>query len=151
MPIVRTGKLLLISSIIFYVLYDIISTLAAYSYLGTFEYEQSIIIKAFFGMAGIPGFIFIKVFLSMIALYIAYSLIKSKKGFSGFGKGILAGATLSGIFVGTSNLNIIFNGSSFWLFGLDSGKVAALIILGCSLSGFLSTFSKNKDMAIKNA
>nr|WP_255668559.1 hypothetical protein [Methanocella sp. CWC-04] len=134
------------SSIIFYVFYDILSTLAAFNYLGTFDYEKSALIKASFDMAGVPGFILIKIILSLLALFIAYSLIERYDRLSGFGIGILTGATVSGIFVGTSNMNIVFNGSSIWLMGMDSGTIAAIIILGCSLLGFLLTPGHNATL-----
>lgn len=137
--IVRMSKLLLVTSVIFYVIYDVISTLAAFNYLGSFEYEKSMLIKFAFDLAGIPGFIGVKVALSMIAILIAYSLIQRYEKFRGFGKGVLAGATLSGLFVGTSNFNIVLNGSSIWLMGMDSGTIAAVIILGCSFAGYVST------------
>jgi hypothetical protein len=134
---VKLSRLLFASSIIFYVLYDIISTIAAFDYLGTFEYEKSFILKASFDTAGLPGFIMMKVVFSLAALYIAYMLIERYKKFSGVGLGILAGASAAGLFVGTSNFNIVFNGSSFWLMGLDSGTIAALLIVGCALAGFV--------------
>jgi hypothetical protein len=66
-------------------------------------------------------------------------LIERFHKFRGIGLGILAGASAAGLFVGTSNFNIVFNGSSFWLMGLDSGTIAALLILGCAVGGFLMT------------
>ncbi len=135
----KTSSLLFGSSIAFYVLYDIISTLAAFNYLGTFEYEKSAILKASFDAAGVWGFIAIKLIFSVTALYLAYLLIEHFKKFRGVGLGILAGATLAGLFVGTSNFNILLNGSSFWLMGLDSGTIAAIMIVGCSIAGFLLT------------
>ena len=127
------------SAILFYVLYDIVSTMAAFNYLGTFQYEKSFILKTAFDSAGVMGFIFIKVVFSLMALYLAYLLIEHFKKFRGVGMGILAGATAAGIFVGSSNLNIVLNGSSFWVMGLDSGTIAALLILGCAVGGFLLT------------
>lgn len=144
----KTSSLLFGSSIVFYVLYDIISTLAAFNYLGTFEYEKSAILKASFDAAGVWGFIAIKLIFSVIALYLAYLLIEHFRKFRGVGLGILAGASLAGLFVGTSNFNIVFNGSSFWLMGLDSGTVAALLILGCAAAGFLLMPSERPAPAI---
>jgi hypothetical protein len=135
--IVKLSKLLLASAVIFYVIYDVISTIAAFNYLGTFQYEKSALLKAAFDIAGVPGFITIKMVLSMIALLLAYMLVDRFKQFQGVGMGLLAGATLAGAFVGTSNLNILFNGSSIWIAGVDSGTVAAVIIVGCSLIGFV--------------
>jgi hypothetical protein len=136
---VKSSNFLFASSIVFYVLYDIISTIAAFNYLGTFEYEKSFILKAAFDAAGVLGFVSIKVFFSVLALFLAYLLIERFHKFRGIGLGILAGASVAGLFVGTSNFNIVYNGTSFWLMGLDSGTIAALMILGCAVAGFLMT------------
>jgi hypothetical protein len=134
---VRLSRLLLVTSVICYVLYDIVSTLAAYSYLGSFEYEKSFLIKSAFELAGVPGFISIKMVVSLIAITAAYLLMERYVQFRGLGVGVLSGATVAGLFVGTSNMNILFQGSSIWLLGMDSGTVASIIICGCSLAGFL--------------
>jgi len=134
---VKISNLLFGSSIVFYVLYDIISTIAAFNYLGTFQYEKSFLLKASFDAAGVWGFILIKVVFSVLALYLAYLLIEHFKKFRGVGLGILAGASAAGLFVGTSNFNIVLNGSSIWIMGLDSGTISALLILGCAVGGFL--------------
>ena len=133
----RLSRLLFASSVIFYVFYDIISTLAAFNYLGTFQYEKSFLLKTSFDMAGVPGFILMKIVFSLIALYLAFLLVERFPKFRGIGLGILAGATAAGIFVGSSNLNIVFNGSSFWFMGIDSGTLAAIIIVGCAVLGFV--------------
>lgn len=133
----KASRLLFASAIVFYVLYDIISTIAAFNYLGTFQYEKSFLLKASFDAMGVPGFILIKIIFSMLALFLAYMLIERFQKFKGVGMGILAGATIAGLFVGTSNLNIVFNGSSIWLMGLDSGTIAALLIIGCAVLGYL--------------
>lgn len=113
--------------------------MAAFNYLGTFQYEKSFILKTAFDSAGVTGFIFIKVVFSLLALYLAYLLIEHFHKFRGVGMGILAGASAAGLFVGSSNMNIVLNGSSFWVLGLDSGTIAALLILGCAVGGFLLT------------
>jgi len=136
---VKSSRLLFGSAIVFYVLYDIVSTIAAFNYLGTFQYEKSFLLKASFDAAGVPGFIFMKLVFSMIALYLAFLLVERFPRFRGIGMGILGGATAAGLFVGTSNLNIVFNGSSLWFMGLDSGTIAAILILGCALVGFIMT------------
>jgi hypothetical protein len=59
--------------------------------------------------------------------------------FRGLGAGVLGGATAAGLFVGASNINIIYQGCSIWLWGLDSGTVATIIICGCSLLGLLAS------------
>jgi hypothetical protein len=136
---VRLSRLLLVSSIICYIGFDIFSTLAAFYYLGTFEYERSTLIKGAFDLAGVPGFILIKVSVSLLAISAAFWLMERYEQFRGLGAGVLGGATMAGLFVGTSNINILYQGSSIWLLGLDSGTVATIIICGCSLLGLLAT------------
>jgi hypothetical protein len=145
---VKLSKLLLASAVLFYVIYDIISTVAAFNYLGTFEYEKSFLLKTSFDIAGLFGFVAIKLILSMVALLLAYMLVENFRQFRGVGLGLLGGATVAGAFVGTSNLNIVFNGSSLWLAGLDSGTIAAVLILGCALLGFVL---KPKDHSVEIA
>ncbi len=135
----RLSRLLLVSSIICYIGFDIFSTLAAYIYLGTFEYERSSLIKGAFDLAGVPGFILIKVLISLLAISAAFWLMERYEQFRGLGAGVLGGATMAGLFVGTSNINIIYQGCSIWLLGLDSGTVATIMICGCSLLGLLAT------------
>ncbi len=135
----KSSKLLFVSSTVFYIFYDIFSTIAASEYLGTFDYEKSLVLKASYNAAGIPGFILIKLIISLMALYLVYLLAERNRRFRGAGLGIMAGATFAGIFVGTSNLNIVLNGSSFWIMGLDSGTIAAFIIMLCTIGGFLLT------------
>jgi hypothetical protein len=137
--LVRLSRLLLVSSVICYIGFDIFSTLVAYSYLGTFEYERSTLIREAFNLAGLPGFILIKVLVSLLAISAAFWLMERYEQFRGLGAGVLCGATVAGLFVGTSNINILYQGSSIWLLGLDSGTVATIIICGCSLLGLLAT------------
>lgn len=144
----KASRLLFASSIVFYVLYDIISTIVAFNYLGTFQYEKSFILKTSFDALGAPGFILMKVIFSLIALYLAYLLVEHFKKFRGVGLGILAGASIAGLFVGTSNFNIVYNGSSFWIMGIDSGTIAALLILGCAAAGYIMTPSEKPVPAI---
>ncbi|WP_424357195.1 hypothetical protein [Methanocella sp. MCL-LM] len=125
----KWSRFLLVSAIVFYVLYDIVSTLAAYNFLGSFEYEKSYFIKTAFDLAGVPGFIAIKVVMSALAISAAYLLMEHYSRLRAFGAGILGGASVAGLFVGTSNFNILLNGSSIWILGLDSGTIAALIII----------------------
>lgn len=142
----KESKLLLLSAVLFYVVYDVISTIAAFNYLGTFEYEKSFLLKASFDAAGVPGFITIKMVLSMVALLLAYTLVERFHQFRGVGMGLLGGATMAGAFVGTSNFNILLNGSSIWVAGIDSGTFAAILIVGCSLLGL---FLIREDTGLK--
>jgi hypothetical protein len=155
---VKIAKLLLISAIVCFVLYDIITTVIAFDYLGSFQYETSFLLKNSFGIAGVPGFILAKAAISIIALLLVYlyieyfpTLCHDNDGLTrlattcvnGAGLGILAGATMAGLFVGTSNLNIPLNGSSIWLLGLDSGTVAiAIIIAGVAIGSVAAPLNR---------
>lgn len=133
----KWSRFLLVSAIVFYVLYDIVSTLAAYNFLGSFEYEKSYFIKTAFDLAGVPGFIALKVAMSALAISAAYLLMEHYSRLRAFGAGILGGASVAGLFVGTSNFNILLNGSSIWILGLDSGTIAAIIIVAFAGAGLL--------------
>jgi hypothetical protein len=113
--------------------------MAAYVYLGTFEYERSSVIRGAFDLAGVPGFIAIKIGISLIAITAAFWLMERYEQFRGLGAGVLGGATAAGLFVGTSNINILYQGCSLWILGLDSGTVATIIICGSSLLGLLAS------------
>jgi len=143
---VRLSRLLLVSSIICYIGFDIFSTLAAYAYLGTFEYERSTLIRGAFDLAGVPGFILIKIVISLLAISAAFWLMERYEQFRGLGAGVLGGATAAGLFVGASNINILYQGCSIWILGLDSGTIATIIICGGSLLGLVATgrFTRKK-------
>jgi hypothetical protein len=64
-------------------------------------------------------------------------LVEHFPKFAGIGKGILIGAGAAGLYVGSSNFNVVYNMSSYWLFGIDCGTVAALIIIAGAIIGFL--------------
>lgn len=150
----KKSRLLLISAIVCFVLYDIISTILAFNYLGSFQYESSFLLKTTFDAGGIPGFILMKAGISMLLLLLVYLHVEhfQKPGgegqgahlpmvnasLHGAGIGILTGATMAGLFAGTSNLNIVLNGSSIWLMGIDSGTIAMALIIGSSILGFLA-------------
>lgn len=150
----KNSRILLISAIVFFVFYDLISTILAFNYLGSFQYESSLLLRTTFDFGGVPGFILIKAGISTLLLLLVYLYLEyfHKAGdegrgmnspavtasLNGAGIGTLTGATLAGFFAGTSNLNIVLNGSSIWLMGLDSGTVAMALVIGSSILGFLA-------------
>jgi hypothetical protein len=150
----KNSRLLLISAIVCFVFYDLISTILAFNYLGSFQYESSLLLRATFDIGGVPGFILIKAGISTLLLILVYLHVEYypkamgeetgmnspaiTAGLRGAGIGTLAGATIAGFFAGTSNLNIVLNGSSIWLMGIDSGTVAMALVIGSSVLGFLA-------------
>ena len=150
----KNSRLLLLSAILCFVFYDLITTIVAFNYLGSFQYESSLLLRTTFDVGGVPGFILIKAGISTLLLLLVYLHIEyfTKAGdegrginspivtasLNGAGIGTLMGATIAGLFAGTSNLNIVLNGSSIWLMGMDSGTIAMAIIIGSSILGFLA-------------
>lgn len=112
-----------------YGVYDTITTIQVSQYLGSFEYEKSEVLRIAMMNVGIEGFVFVKLLFSAIALGMALYLAECLEGWRWMGIGMMWGATLGGLYVGTSNMNIIWNGSSYWLLGFDSGTVSAAIII----------------------
>ncbi len=153
-PIMKYSRLLLISAIVCFVFYDLITTILAFNYLGSFQYESSFLLKTIFNIGGVPGFILMKAGFSTILLLLVYLHVEyfHKAGLEGSdehspaaiaslhgaGIGTLAGATIAGLFAGTSNLNILLNGSSIWLMGIDSGTIAIVIVIGSCILGCLA-------------
>ena len=125
---------LLLTSLVFYIILDLVSTVLAYYYLGTFQYEGSAIMRMSFDLAGIPGFIVVKTGLALVALLLAYWL-GSSNGWYGLSAGLLLGASLAGLFVSISNLDILVNNTSIWILGLNSGTIGALIVFGSVIYG----------------
>lgn len=130
----KTARILAMLAIICFVLYDSVSTvLVSYSF-GGFGYETSAAIRSVVNSAGILGFLLFKVVFSLVAI-ISGLLLVERYGYKGLGMGILAAAILAGLYAGTSNLNAVMTGATFWLFGIDSGMMCAVIIIGCVLIG----------------
>jgi hypothetical protein len=120
---------LFIFAVVFFIGFDLVSTMAAASYLGSFDYEGNGLFRLAYGAGGMPAVVVVKVVASLVAFAGAYVLAARIPGFKIMGRGILAGAGVGGAFVGLSNLNILFNNRSFWVFGIDSGTFTTIIML----------------------
>jgi hypothetical protein len=130
---------LLVLAILFYIVYDACSTVIAFRYLGSFEYETSGLLHAAYDLWGLWGFVLVKSAVSALALTVAYFL--AYNGFEGVGCGVMAGAAITGLYAGTSNLNIVLNNGSIVLLGLDAATVCRLLVASCALAGALSDLS----------
>jgi hypothetical protein len=131
------GKRLFILSIIFFILFDMISTIWALNYLGSYEYESSYILRNSFENFGLIGFIIIKFIIASIVLWIAYKLEFNY---------ILIGTIIGGIYVGISNCMIPLTGHSLYIFNLDSQIIGiCLIVIPCLIQILKQMFKFNKE------
>ncbi len=123
-------KWLLILAILSFVLYDAITTIMVIKHVGI-QYETSFVIRYTYTMYGINGFIITKIFLTTFLLLFVYIMGRTIYCIRNSIIGLYIGVTLAGLYAGSSNINIILNDSSFWLFGLDARIVSNLMLLSC--------------------
>jgi hypothetical protein len=116
---------------------DLVSTLAVYNYLNSFEYEAGIVANIAYSVGGINLFMFVKLLLVGICMIVLYWLIKTNQNLKFSGYAAYLNIILIGIGVSVSNFNIIFNGYSISLFSLDITQLVygisiifCLIVLG---------------------
>jgi hypothetical protein len=141
----KLSRFLLVTAILFFVFYDMVSTLAAASYLGGFDNEKNDLMRLAHNYGGDLGFIVLKTALGGAMIFLTYLLAEHVKGQYYAGVGILSGASLAGMFVGTSNFNILWSGHSFSILGLDAMSVSIGIIFACSIPGMLYGAIKKKN------
>lgn len=135
------NKIYFIFAIMFFVVFDMISTMCALSYLGSYEYEASNIIRHILENYGILGFMLVKCIVGFIVLWIAYKL---KYDY------ILNGCIFVGLFVGISNFKIMFTGTSLWVFGINSQIISISMLMSfCLIQIILSVFRPNKVVTKK--
>ncbi len=141
--------LIFLLSFVSYGLYDAGSTVLAADYLDSFQYESSGLLRAVGMSSDAPGFLAIKLGVVFIALMFTLYLGVQFPGLRTAAIWVLSGAILAGIFVGTSNLNIILNGHSIFLFGQDPNFVGTAIIGIFGLDGILMCLAvPGKDATI---
>jgi hypothetical protein len=74
--------------------------------------------------------------ISLLAIGASFVLTGDLR-FRYFGIGVLSGSSLAGLFVGSSNLNIVVNQSSFQVLGLDASVIGAGIIVLFAAGGMV--------------
>ncbi len=119
---------LLAIAILTFILYDGATTIIVADYLGSWGYETSAVIRQAQDNFGMLGFMFVKIMLCMLCLSLLYLITGLQKQTEMLAHTLYLGFTITGLYAGTSNLNIILNGTSFYLLGLDAQKTCILIL-----------------------
>lgn len=131
---------LLYFSIIFFGFYDLLSTLVAYNYLGSFEYETGALPNILYMLGGVNGFIIGKAVIVGMCGLVIYAIMDAYGEIRSVGRGLMIGMILSGILVGSSNLNIMVNGQSFEIGGVAINNIVISILAGSIASGIVYMF-----------
>lgn len=134
--------LLAIPSMIFFILYDILSTLAVFYRYHTFEQERNLLLKNYFYIAGVPGFIAGKLMVSIIVLAVAIMIfIYLNKG---LGTGLFMGLGIAGVFVGNSNMLVYITKHPASVFGIDNFVIIGVILYTLMISGYMFSILWNR-------
>ncbi len=127
--------------------YDTISTVISTKAVG-YSYEGNVIIREVIHRAGVLGFAGVKFSITFLALFVAYYIIRHKadlgwKSVKMF-YGIYAGTAISSFFVATSNLSVVYAGSSFYFLDLNSLHMGLLLLFTAPVAGFLLDINSKK-------
>lgn len=121
-------------------LYDIVSTVMSVRAVG-YSYEGNTILREIIRSAGITGFVGVKLGATLFALYAVYYVVEHRNDFgwrnaNGF-YSVYIGAIASSLFAATSNLSVVYTGSSFYFHGLNSLQISLLLLFTVPLGGFI--------------
>jgi hypothetical protein len=129
--------------------YDTVSTVLSARAVD-YSYEGNIIIREIIHRTGVLGFAGVKFSVTLLALLLAYYIIQHKVdlGWENVKMfyGIYAGTAVSSFFVATSNLSVVYAGSSFYFLDLNSLHIGLLLLFIAPMAGFLLDIkSSQKD------
>ncbi len=120
--------------------YDTVSTVMSTKAVG-YSYEGNVIIREIIHRVGVLGFSGVKFSVTFLALLLAYYIIRHKAdlGWENVKMfyGIYAGTAVSSFFVATSNLSVVYAGSSFYFLDLNSLHIGLLLLFTAPMAGFL--------------
>ncbi|MCX9010862.1 MAG: hypothetical protein OIN66_07035 [Candidatus Methanoperedens sp.] len=106
-----------------------------------YSYEGNIFIREIIRSAGITGFAGVKFCATLLALFTVYYVVKHRNDFGWKNAkmfyGVYIGAIASSFFAATSNLSVVYVGSSFYLLGLNSLQISLLLLFTVPFSGFI--------------
>ncbi len=137
----KVKTVLLAIAILSFIMYDSATTLIVADYLGSWGYETSTIIRHAQDSFGMLGFMIVKIILCMLCLSLLYLITGLQKQTEMLAHTLYLGFSMTGLYAGTSNLNIILNGTSFYLLGLDAQKTCILILALSMVIGLFLTAS----------
>ncbi len=120
--------------------YDTVSTVLSTRAVG-YSYEGNVIIREVIHRTGVLGFAGVKFSVTFLALFVAYYIIRHKDDLGwenvNMFSGIYAGTAVSSVFVATSNLSVVYAGSSFYFLDLNSLHIGLLLLFTAPVAGFL--------------
>ena len=121
-------------------LYDLVSTIMSVRAVG-YGYEGNTIIREVIRSSGTAGFAGVKFGATLLALFTVYYVVQHKDDF-GWGNakmsyGVYIGAIASSLFAATSNLSVVYAGSSFYLLGLNSLQASMALLFTAPLCGLV--------------
>ncbi len=119
--------------------YDTVSKVMSTEAVG-YNYEGNVIIREVIHRVGVLGFAGVKFSVTLLALLLAYYIIRHKADFGWENVkmfyGIYAGTAISSFFVATSNLSVVYAGSSFYFLELNSLHIGLLLLFIAPMAGF---------------
>jgi hypothetical protein len=124
----RWQDLLFIFSVQSFGLFDGLSTFALIQRY-PIAYESSIFLQNIYQLIGPIGLLLSKLIIATIALSLAYYLLYLNFKWRNMCIGIITGALIVGLLAGTSNLLLLTNGSSIFLYGLDIQQLCLITII----------------------
>lgn len=133
-------NLYLLCTAVLFSLYDLVSTVMSVRAVG-YGYEGNTFIREVIRSSGTAGFAGVKFGATLLALFTVYYVVQHKDDF-GWGNakmfyGIYIGAIASSLFAATSNLSVVYAGSSFYLLGLNSLQASMALLFTAPLCGLI--------------
>jgi hypothetical protein len=137
-------KALVILGFLSFGLFDAYSTLVVVSFLGTAEYETSIVLRNAFTLWGYGGLALLKVGVTALCMLTIY-LLMEKFNIVVMGRYLAIGTILAGLFAGISNLNILWHYESISVFGVGAQAISIGILVFFAALGII----KDKWIVLK--
>lgn len=133
-------NLYLFCTAVLFSLYDTVSTIMSVGAVG-YSYEGNIFIREIIRSVGITGFAGVKFGATLLALFTVYYVVEHRNDFGWRNArmfyGVYIGAIASSLFAATSNLSVVYAGSSFYFLGLNSLQISLLLLFTVPLGGFI--------------
>ncbi|MEM2925636.1 MAG: hypothetical protein QXJ68_08125 [Methanocellales archaeon] len=134
---IKWPEFLFILSVQFFGLFDGLSTFALIQRY-PIAYETSFFLRKIYLMLGPVGLLLVKISLTIFALSLAYFLFHFKAKWRYMCIGIMNGALIAGLLAGTSNMLLLINGSSIYLFSLNTQQLCLITIFTLSTLGLIA-------------
>lgn len=148
-------NLYLFCTAVLFSLYDIVSTVMSVRAVG-YSYEGNTFIREIIRSTGMAGFAGVKLGAALLTLFTVYYVIQHKDDFGWKNVkmfyGIYIGAIASSFFAATSNLSVVYAGSSFYFLGLNSLQISMTLLFLAPLGGFiLDVRAARKELRVRSS